>query len=237
MSRWPTRNAQVLAASTRRIAARSIHARGCRRFDSTPRCKNARQHALIAPRLSAAPTMASHANGREFYDVAAAQGRAGRQHEAPFQEERRRVIYLRAPFPSRAHSPPHATPTRLSASVTSVIGVHVDGFVRQAGTTNCRPVSTGDMLSAISLRTIAVAGMCKARATGVGCEIRLSVLDRPMTLTVSPAREDTGRSFRTWPLFALPCLYGSAASRRPSPMKLNASTTMMTGTIGSISQG
>ena len=32
-------------------------------------------------------------------------------------------------------------------------------------------------------------------------------------------------------------LYGSAASRIPSPMKLNASTTTNTGTTGSISHG
>ena len=32
-------------------------------------------------------------------------------------------------------------------------------------------------------------------------------------------------------------LYGSAASRKPSPKKLKASTTVNTGTTGSISQG
>ena len=32
-------------------------------------------------------------------------------------------------------------------------------------------------------------------------------------------------------------LYGSAASRSPSPMKLNASTATMTGTTGSMSHG
>src|SRR5262249_2095013 len=34
-----------------------------------------------------------------------------------------------------------------------------------------------------------------------------------------------------------PHLYGSAASRRPSPRKLKASTTIITGTTGSSSQG
>ncbi len=38
-------------------------------------------------------------------------------------------------------------------------------------------------------------------------------------------------------LESAPYLYGSAASRRPSPKNWKASTTMMTGATGSISQG
>ncbi len=62
---------------------------------------------------------------------------------------------------------------------------------------------------------------------------------KPNAVSVAVGPEINGSKSTSWPAppGAGRYLYGSAASRRPSPKNWKASTTKMTGTAGAISHG